>query len=164
MIDIYLMYRLGGRAWSAGIADNLGPKLRVLPGVFCPPTYNWSDWQKIVDFINRRGGENKIAIAGHSLGANVIPEIAAAIYPRKVSLVVGYDPSIWYPCPALPSNVERAICFHGVNWLNPIGHALYRNESTNTTIETVNTWTLHASIDDDNGLHGIAVRAVKELL
>lgn len=161
MIDIYLMYGLGGRMWSAGIADKLGPKLRVFPGVFCPPTYHWNDWGKIVSFINRRGGDNKLAIMGNSLGANVIGYIARALPNKKIDLVVGYDPSIWYPVPILPQNVQKAICFHGVNWLNPIGHALY---SGSKNLITYNTWDEHTAVDDDNGLHGIAVKAVKELL
>lgn len=161
MLDCYLLYGLGGRAWSAGIADNLGPKLRVLPGVFCPRTYNWNDWESIVAFIKRRGGDNKLAVMGHSLGANVIGYIARALPDRKIDLVVGYDPSIWYPCPELPQNVQKAICFHGVNWLNPIGHALYRGSKN---LITYNTWDEHTAIDDDNGLHGIAVKAVRELL
>jgi len=161
MLDFYLLYGLGGRMWSAGIADNLGPKIRKLKGVFCPPTYNWSDWEKIVAAVKRRGGDNKLGFAGHSLGGNVIGNIAQALPDRKIDLVVGYDPSIWYPCPELPQNVQKAICFHGVNWLNPIGHALYTGSRN---LVTYNTWDEHTAIDDDNGLHGIAVNEIKRLL
>ena len=103
--------------------------------------------------------DSKFVVAGHSLGANVIGWIASGIAPRKLSLAVGYDPSIWYPVAPIPANVEKTILFHGVNWLNPIGHALY----TGNNIIEYDTNDLHTDIDDDNGLHGITVNAVKAL-
>lgn len=160
-VACYLLYGLGGRTWSAGIADKLGPKVRVLPNVWCPPTYQWGDWNSIVENIKANLPDTKIVIAGHSLGANVIGYIAQAVPNRSIDLVIGYDPSIWYPVPKLPKTVRKAICFHGMNWLNPIGHALY---SGSQNLVTYNTWDLHTNIDDDNDLHAIAVKEIKTLL
>jgi len=160
-----LMYGLGGRAWSAGIADKLGPKLRVLPNVFCPPTYHWTDWPKIVDAIHGQPSGMKIVVAGHSMGANEIPNVAAAIAPLVLDLAIGYDPTIWFPCAALTPNVRKAICFHSVNWLNPIGHAIFSAvDPRRTMLTTYDTPDLHTDIDDDDGLHGIVVSAIKTLL
>lgn len=160
----FLGYGLGRRAWSAGIADRLGPKLRVIPGVYCPFTFNYDDIDKVADAIDAIPASVPIALMGHSLFANNIPKIAAVVSPRTIALVVGYDPSIFATCPAIPANVKTAICFHGMNWLNPIGHALYTvADPRKTTLTTIKTWDTHTDIDDDDGLHGIAVAAFKKL-
>jgi len=162
-VAAFVGYGLGGRAWSAGMEDLLAKKLRAL-GVYCPDTYQWTDWQQQARDIRQQQLSTKIVITGHSMDANELPNIAAAA-GRMIDLLVGYDPTIWYACPLIPSNVKQAILFHGVNWLNPIGHARYGVvDASKTKLVTYNTSDLHTDIDDDNGLHGITIAAVKALL
>jgi len=162
-VAAFIGYGLGGRAWSAGMEDLLAKKLRAL-GCDCPPTYQWTDWQRQARDIRAQSAATKIVIAGHSMDANELPNIAAAAV-RPIDLLAGYDPTIWYPCSLIPANVKRALCFHGVNWLNPIGHARYGvADARKTKLVTYNTTDLHENIDDDNGLHGIVINAVRTLL
>ncbi len=162
-VAAFIGYGLGGRTWSAGMEDLLARKLRAL-GVYTPPTYQWTDWQLQARNIRAQLAGTKIVIAGHSMDANELPNIAAAA-GRPIDLLAGYDPTIWYPCPLIPANIKLALCFHGVNWLNPIGHARYGvADARKTKLVTYNTADLHTDIDDDNGLHGITVNAVRALL
>jgi hypothetical protein len=161
-VAAFIGYGVGGRFWSGGM-DLLAQKLRAL-GCFCPPTYRWRDWSTQARAIRAESNDTKIVIAGHSLDANLVPRIAAAA-GRSIDLLVGYDPTLWYPCPRIPKNVKAAICFHGVNWLNPLGHARYAVADPAATKLTIyNTSKLHHRIDDDNNLHRITVNTVRELM
>ncbi len=162
-VAAFVGYGIGGRFWSAGMEGRLAAGIRAL-GCYCPPTYRWIDWQAQIRDIRAQPAGTRIVIAGHSLDANLAPSIAMAA-GRPIDLVAGYDPTIWWPCPPIPTNVKQAICFHGVNWLNPIGHARYTlADPAKTRLATYKTADLHHKIDDNDELHGITINAVKALL
>lgn len=154
LIHWFLMYGLGDRSTSAGM-DVLGAALTAASKRFVvSPTYSWTQRDQIVARIKKLPTTTRIMLAGNSMGANAIPMVTNACPEYRFDFVAGYDPTIFWSCPAFQGNVKHALLFHGLNWLNPIGHARY-TAAFPTQVETVNTWTFHSAIDDDIGLHAI---------
>src|SRR5581483_2224452 len=150
-----------GFDYSAGM-DVLAAKLRAA-GAEDGGMYGWTEWRSVVAKIQAVPLGKLIMIYGHSMGANQAAACAAAM-KCSVALIAGYDPTVWYACPALGPNVKRAICFHGTNIASLVGHEKYSALTKATRLDIVNTNDLHQNIDDDNGLHGITLRAVRETM
>ena len=103
-------------------------------------------------------------IFGNSMGANAIPMVTNACKDHRFDLAGGYDPTIWWTCPAFEgSHVKRVINYHGTNWINPVGHARY-TEAFPGQVELVPTPTPHSSVDDDPELHRHTLDRVREIL
>lgn len=85
---VYLMFGLGNGLWSGGMETVLGAGVRTIPGVICPPTYNYYDWKDIVDAIKKQPKGSKTVVCGHSLGASSATYITDYVY---VDLLVLYD-------------------------------------------------------------------------
>lgn len=151
-----------GFDYSAGM-DVLAAKLRAA-GAEDGGMYGWTEWRSVVAKIQAVPLGKLIMIYGHSMGANQAAACAAAM-KCSVALIAGYDPTVWYACPALGPNVKRAICFHGTNWANIVGHQLYRVADPKATkLEEYDTSTIHQNIDDEARLHGITVQAAREIM
>lgn len=152
-----------GFDYSAGL-DVLAKKLAAVTDVSVARMFGWTEWRTIVSAIQPRPANEGQVIIGHSMGANSAPSVAAS-FKRSVALVVGFDPTIWSYTPYVPVNVHKAICFHGTNWTNIVGHQLYEVvDPKKTKLEKYDTATLHQNIDDENFFHEIVVDAVKAAL
>lgn len=151
-----LMYGLGDAATSAGM-DLLASSLRASSKRrVVAKTVSWTQRAQLVERIRARPRGSINCLAANSMGANAIPMVTNACPEQQFLLVAGYDPTIWWSCPALGRNIQHAVLYHGMNWLNPIGHARY-TAAFEGQLETVGTYTLHGSIDDDLGLHRITL-------
>lgn len=155
LIYWFFMYGLGDASTSAGI-DALAAILRAASTRFViASTLSWSQRGEVIAKIKRLPVTAKIMLAANSMGANAIPMVTNSCPDHTFVYVAGYDPTIFWTCPAFQGrNVKNGRLFHGVNWLNPIGHARY-TEAFAGQIKTTNTGTLHSRIDDDIGLHKI---------
>lgn len=162
---VYVLYGLGGRTWSSGM-ESLEVKFRKAGFDTGKKVWQWGDWKAIVEDIKKIGPNVPVIIAGHSMGANAASWIAASLPNRNIKYIFGYDPTIWSPVTAFNSNVENAYCFHGINWLNPVGHALYSKLDNNkkTTIKTISTSIIHSLIDDNTKFHDLVVSETKRVL
>lgn len=88
MIYVYCMYGLGGAMFSYGIENVLARSVRKIPGVICPPTRGWGEWQQIVSAIRAQPKGSKTAVVGHSLGAVMATKVTDHV---PVDLLVLYD-------------------------------------------------------------------------
>lgn len=158
------MYGLGDRFTSAGM-DVLARSMAAISNrLVISPTISWSRRQELVPRIRNRGRNARNMLFGNSMGANAIPMVTNQLPEYTFDLCAGYDPTIWWSCPAFAGyNVQNVINYHGRNWLNPIGHARY-TPAFDGQVETVPTYTLHSLIDDDVSLHQHTIKRVKEVL
>lgn len=161
-IYVFLMYGLGDASTSAGM-DVLAASIRTKgPRFVVAPTFSWRQRATVIERINKLPKGAKVMLFGNSMGANAIPMVTNACPAGDFVLVGGYDPTIWWSCPAFTGrNVKKGILYHGTNWLNPIGHARY-TEAFPGQFEIVKTSTLHGSIDDDLRLHRHTLDEVEE--
>lgn len=155
LIYWFFMYGLGNESTSAGI-DQLAAILRAASNSYViAPTLSWSQRDQVITKIKKLPVSAKIMLAANSMGANAIPMVTNECPDHTFLYVAGYDPTIWWLCPAFQGrNVKHVRLFHGVNWLNPIGHARY-TEAFAGQIKETSTGTTHVAIDDDIGLHKI---------
>lgn len=102
---VYCMYGLGGPIWSGGIEKVVAKKLRGLPGIVCPPTKHYYQWETIVNAIKRQPAGSKTVVIGHSMGAATATYITDHVY---VDLLVLYDLAGMAPS-RLGANTGRCI-------------------------------------------------------
>lgn len=89
MINVYVMYGLGGRLFSAGMEDVLAATIRAtVSDVNCPRTRSWSEWESIVNEIKTQPKTDKTVVIGHSLGAATATYVTDYV---PVDLLVLYD-------------------------------------------------------------------------
>jgi len=153
-----------GFGFSTGI-DVLGEKLKKL-GVAVRATKGWTEWTQHVDDIKAQPAKTRIVLIGHSMGANATTWIAQALPAREIALIGAFDCE-YKSAPPVPlgANVKKAVCFYGTNWWNPIGHGQLKAGAGFTgALQNIPTNLTHADIDDDAGMHGVIVAAVKSLL
>lgn len=159
-ICVDLMYGLGDASTSAGM-DVLAAALRALsPRLIVAPTVSWTARDELAKRIRLRNARRNM-LFGNSMGANAIPMVTNGCPGISFDLIGGYDPTIWWTCPAFGGNVAHGINYHGVNWINPIGHALYTPAFAGQ-IEVVNTSTIHQNVDDDLALHRHTLDVVRQ--
>lgn len=152
-----------GLNYSAGM-DTLADKIRNQTGVKVQPALGWTETEKMIALINGAPPREKIIYYGHSMAANDAPIIARSV-KRVIDLMIGFDPTIWYSLPAIPKNVQRAICIRSKNFMNPVGHGLFTVEDSQATrLQTYDTMDEHTVLDDDAKLHAIALAAIKETI
>lgn len=169
-VRCYGMYGLIGGPFPYGLyysggMDTLAKKIRALGANFeVPPTFGFGQWRAIARDIRAQPDETRIAIYGHSMGANLAPA-AAARAKRRVDLVVAFDPTVWYPVAEIGANVARAISFHGTSFVSLVGHGeLKAGAGFKGRIEKFKTADRHEVIDDNEKLHAIVLDAVRALV
>lgn len=164
LIYCYFMYGLGDASTSAGMDVLARAVMALSPRLVVRPTLSWSQRDQVLALVKARGPKARNMIFGNSMGANAIPMVTNAAPECTFDLAAGYDPTIWWSCPAFQTrNVQDVILYHGMNWLNPIGHARY-TEAFPGQVQTVNTWTFHSRIDDDVSLHRDTIDRVRVIL
>lgn len=88
-VYVYVMYGLGGRLFSAGMEDILAATIRqAIPGVVCPPTRGYTQWESIVNDIRKQPKGSRTVVIGHSMGAASATYVANTV---PVDLAVLYD-------------------------------------------------------------------------
>jgi pimeloyl-ACP methyl ester carboxylesterase len=122
-VRAFLIYGLIGGPFPYGLGYSLGldvlrDKLRALgieatthvEGVIVPHT-NVRSLAAQAEDAARAG--RKLLLLGHSMGADAAVKIACRLADKNlgVDLLIGFDPTK-FACPAVPSNVKRALCFY----------------------------------------------------
>jgi pimeloyl-ACP methyl ester carboxylesterase len=89
LINVYIMYGLGGAVFSGGMESVLGDTLRFnIKNVKCPPARSFTQWKEIVDEIKKQPKTDKTVVIGHSMGAASGTYITDYV---PVDLLVLYD-------------------------------------------------------------------------
>lgn len=157
---IALLRGLGDVATSAGI-DTLAAKLRVKYPYAHVIVYNWYDWQHTITDMRAQPPGTTFVVIGYSMGANETTGISDAGLPIK--LLVAMDPTIWDTVSPLHGNVAKALLFHDVNPLNPVGHAVLTAgegfDPHNLTVITI--WNWHLNVDTDVQVQAHTLSAIE---
>jgi len=121
------------------------------------------DWQFIVDDIEIRPRDEKIALIGYSLGANTTAWIAREI-TRTIDLIVAYDPTINGPPLAsypLGPHVKRAISYRQTGWL--VTSLFFgRGVLVGPQVEVVNIVQDHVYVQFSQRLHRKTIKALEQ--
>ena len=170
-VRCYAMYGLIGGPfpyglyYSAGL-DVLADKLRAIgPQVEVSPTFDWSQWRKIVRAVKQLPPETRVVIYGHSMGANKLTAVSRALGNRTIDIIAAFDPTIWYPIRRVGANVERVIWFRGKNSFSIAGHGRLKPSSKfNGRFEKYDARDRHEKVDDNREFHEKVVFAVSSLI
>lgn len=109
----YVMYGVGGPLFSgpmANIAKKTNGKI-----------YFWWQWPQILNEVNKTPRTTKVAVVGHSMGANALTYIQAKS-KRKIDYCGSYDPTVWAPVEKI-TKCKKTDNLYSINYLNPFGHA-----------------------------------------
>lgn len=127
------IYVLGGQ--GVGISGTLPSLVQRLRAIGTVSTHDWSENIPIVTDIKKLAADAIVILIGYSLGANEMMRVAAMVWPRKIALAVGYDPSRASPLARpdttqpVPNNVLKTLCYYNPPNAFPdtwtIGGALY---------------------------------------
>lgn len=171
MSQTYIYVLLGGVYGPDGAADSRGmlalaQRLSIYGIV---KTHFWSDVDSNVTLaeIKTLPPDARLIFVGYSGGASRATKLANQIYPRKVKLIVGYDPSPRWQVQRLRENVERAITYHNnapmmpsfFGWLG--GGSMVGAKSTETYEIKHGVGEQHLAVDYDEDLHQRTLTAVK---
>ncbi len=157
---IYVL--LGGLTGPDGYADSRGmidlaARLRQFARV---ETYPWSDEMIAAQHIRALPADQVVIVIGYSGGGSRATWLAGQIYPRKINLLVAYDPSPWWQMTPLRDNVEKAICYHNqAPLMFGLGGAYLSGHPEH--IENVEIAEQHLAVDYDESLHQKTIEAVK---
>lgn len=110
LVRVYAVRGFAGVVFSRGM-NKLCEELEALPQVACTVEefYSESEIKRKASIAVAAG--QKVVFVGHSWGANVVLQIAAAM-PGNVPLVVTIDPN-WFPAPpTVPNNAEIVLNYY----------------------------------------------------
>lgn len=152
----YVITGQGGRITSGGMVS-LASSIKQIPNTVVS-IHPWKYPNIIARDIKRLSSSTKIAIVGYSLGANATTWVSKAVYPRKVDLIVAYDPSIYSIVTPAPRNVVRGVLYHN-NGRSMLGHAVIPGPQ----MVTVEVSQGHLSVDYNRNLHQRTLTELRRL-
>lgn len=125
MLRVYVLR--GGMAgwdgpWTSFGMDGLAKEIAIAtPGVIIS-VHNWSDYAAVEQSIRKLASDTKVVLVGYSGGGWKAEEIANAVRPRPIALVVALDPSPAFAVKreGIGKNVQHAICYNNTA-LAPFG-------------------------------------------
>lgn len=154
----YVLYGQGGTLMSRGM-ERLAKSLEKMDPGIQVSTHDWESYRDVAKDIGKLPAETPVVIIGYSLGGNMTTWISNAVAPRRIDLIVAYDPTERAEVRPAGSNVKRLLLYHN-NSIEPWGHARIRGSQVETT-ETRNS---HLAIGNSNWLHGKTRAAVEKVL
>lgn len=136
-----------------------------IEGKFFP----WENWQQAGDWV---ASADRRAVVGYSNGGNAADWVATYDEYREpvgLDLLVGLDPTLWLPCPAIKPNVAKAHCYYNGNYVSnwkTIGHSWYTlaagNTVTKLTTETIYDW--HGNVDTNPARQKAVLAMITDLM
>ena len=173
---VYLLRGQGGLLTSPGV-DYMASEITRLG--LSPRVYDWNKWMDVVADIITKPVKSNFVVEGFSLGGNATTWIEEVLKTgtiegqrvsiptsHEIALLLALDPSTWTLVSPLLSNVRRAVLFHDVDPLNPVGHAEF---VAGTGFDPHNlivyqTYDLHLFVDLDPWIQQICLAEIKSLL
>ena len=114
-----------------------------------------------------REGKRPILV-GHSMGADAALKVAVKLSGERIAvpLVVCFDPTsfrLLFGPPAVPANVERALCFY--QKISPLGRGMLKAApGFKGVLVQEQVGTFHSAVDDDPVLQQRVVSEIQQLL
>jgi len=155
---IYVL--MGGLVGPDGIIDSVGmtqlshrlQKYGVVRELF------WSDFDMVEGEIRALPPEHTIILIGYSGGGSRATWVAKAVYPRKIKLLVAYDPSPAWQMVPLRDNVEKALSYHNSA---PLMFGLGGGRLVGRQVEIIEVAQQHLAVQFNEQLHVRTIEAVQ---
>ena len=165
MGKVFIFILLGGFVGPDGYVVSpgmhiLGLRLRSLGEV---SSHNWSAREEVTQRIAALSPNDKVVLIGYSGGGFAITEVAEALDrnpPRKVDLLIAYDPSPTWSVKSIGNNVAKAICY--CNDL-PLFLGMGGAQLKGSNVETVVITEPHPVVQFDERLHRRTISEVEKL-
>jgi hypothetical protein len=126
-------------------------------------TYRWTSQREVKRDITHLDPNDKIVLIGYSGGGFAITRVADQLNgkaPRKIDLLIAYDPSPPWRMASLGRNVAKAICYcNSMPLMLGLGGAELRGES----VETIPIYEQHLAVQFDEGLHRRTIAEIEKL-
>jgi len=126
-------------------------------------TYRWTSQREVTRDIAHLDPNDKIVLIGYSGGGFAITRVADQLNgnrPRKIDLLIAYDPSPTWSMKSLGRNVAKAICYcNSMPFMLGLGGAELRGES----VETIPIYEHHLAVQFDEGLHSRTIAEIEKL-
>jgi pimeloyl-ACP methyl ester carboxylesterase len=163
MVKVFIL--LGGLIGLDGYA--VSPGILMLAqrlGAFGEVTiYNWTARDEVSRSIAHLDPNDKVVLIGYSGGGFAITQIADELNgnpPRKIDLLVAYDPSPTWSMASLGKNVAKAICYcNSTPLMLGLGGAQLRGQS----VENVPISEQHLAVQFDESLHKRTIAEIEKL-
>ena len=160
-VAVVLLHGLGGASTSPGI-DRLHDEVKAIsPDIAVLTVYDQSQWQAAEAAIKKYTVE-KLVVIGYSMGANATTFIADALKPRKVSLLVAIQPTVWENADPVGTNVDRAIEVYNPTFANTAGFGTRKLLGFHLTYITKDD--SHPFVQNDPEVHQLVRDEIKKLL
>ena len=160
-VAVVLLHGLGGASTSPGI-DRLHDEVKAMsPDIAVLPVYDQAQWQAAEAAIKKYTVE-KLVVIGYSMGANDTTFIANALKPRKVSLLIAIQPTVWENATPIGTNVDRAIEVYNPTFAQTAGFGARKLLGFHLTYIT-NSDT-HPYVQNDPEVHKLVRAEIKKLL
>ena len=125
--------------------------------------HNWTAQREVTHRIAQLDPNDKVVLIGYSGGGFAITQIADELNsnpPRKIDLLIAYDPSPTWSMASLGKNVAKAICYCNTSPLMlGLGGAQLRGQS----VETVPISEQHLAVQFDESLHKRTIAEIEKL-
>ena len=163
MVKVFIL--LGGLIGVDGYAVSpgilmLAHKLEAFGDV---STHNWGARGEVTHSVAHLDPNDKVVLIGYSGGGFAITQIADELNgnpPRKIDLLIAYDPSPAWSMASLGKNVAKAICYCNSSPLMlGLGGAHLRGQS----VETVPISEQHLAVQFDGSLHKRTIAEIEKL-
>ena len=163
MLKVFIV--LGGLTGPDGYA--VSPGMLTLAYRLTPfgqiTTYRWTSQREVTRDIAHLDPNDKIVLIGYSGGGFAITRVADQLNgnrPRKIDLLIAYDPSPTWSMKSLGENVAKAICYcNSMPFIMGLGGAELRGES----VETIPIYEHHLAVQFDEGLHSRTIAEIEKL-
>jgi len=165
MTKLYIFIMLGGLVGYDGYAVSPGILLLAhrLSSFGEVSTFNWSAEREVVERVAGLDPGDKVALIGYSGGGFAITHVAEDLNgkaPRKIDLLIAYDPSPTWSMKALGRNVARAICYCNDT---PLFFGLGGGRLKGASVEVVDISVPHVAVQFDERLHQRTIAEVEKL-
>lgn len=159
MLRLHFFRGMGGKLTSAGVDKMARDAAARWPKEYIR-IWDWDDCRYAQGRIMMHPQDDCVCLVGYSMGANAVTWIPEW-YERRYDLIVGLDPTVWSWIAPFQGYVQKAICYHDLNPVNMVGHAIYSFAPVvkperlklkslvkpKGTLETEDIWDLHLSVD-----------------
>ena len=165
MMKLFIFILLGGLVGPDGYAVSpgilrLAHRLDALGEV---STNSWTAQDDVARRIAALDASDKVVLIGYSGGGFAITQVAEELdgkQPRRIDLLIAYDPSPTWSMKALGRNVAKAICYCNSR---PLMLGLGGAQLQGQSVETVPISEQHLAVQFDESLHKRTIAEIEKL-
>ncbi len=148
---------IDGPLTSPGM-DALGREITARTGL-TPRLFNWNEWEGVADRIALIPAIDQIILIGYSGGGSRATFVCNRLAPKRIDLLILYDPSPWWQMEPVTTNVSKAICFHNQN---PALLTFGGGHLKGPNVVEIQISEQHLFVQSDERLHDVTIKSILE--